>query len=325
MRGINNLKKTFNIVAVIVTYNRKELLCECISAIKSQSYSVKKIIIIDNNSTDKTFEKLNEEGFLNDEVISYKKLEKNVGGAGGFYEGIKFAMESEQSSDFMWIMDDDTIPYSNSLENLIKAYSNEKISYLASCVKGKNDEPMNVPFLDTSKEANGYPSWYFDLQDKKVSIKTATFVSILVNVEAIRAVGLPCRDFFIWGDDTEYTTRLTSVYGKAYLVGDSWVCHKRNNAQALSILNEDNRDRLDNYFYNYRNNMVVTGIYSGKKSMFIRAIKNVVYSFRLLTKKNGMKKFRIIIGGTVAGYRELNKFKNYIMNERIRYKHNVEN
>ena len=43
------------IVAVVVTYNRKELLLECIQAILNQTYKLEKVIVIDNNSNDGTY------------------------------------------------------------------------------------------------------------------------------------------------------------------------------------------------------------------------------------------------------------------------------
>lgn len=75
--------------AVVVTYNRKALLIECVEAILKQKYAVDKLIIIDNASTDGTEEELKKIEILNRNDVVYKKLEKNIGGAGGFYEGIK--------------------------------------------------------------------------------------------------------------------------------------------------------------------------------------------------------------------------------------------
>ena len=49
-----NMGKINQIVAVVVTYNRKQLLLECLTAILSQSMPVHKLIIIDNASTDGT-------------------------------------------------------------------------------------------------------------------------------------------------------------------------------------------------------------------------------------------------------------------------------
>ena len=65
---------------VVVTYNRKEILVECLEAIINQSYKVDKIIIIDNNSQDGTELYLKEKGLLEIEEItnisSLTKLKK---------------------------------------------------------------------------------------------------------------------------------------------------------------------------------------------------------------------------------------------------------
>jgi hypothetical protein len=56
-----------------------------------------------------------------------------------------------------------------------------------------------------------------------------TFVSLLIPCKAIRAVGYPIADYFIWGDDTEYTTRITTNYATAYFVGKSKVLQELYN------------------------------------------------------------------------------------------------
>lgn len=215
-----------DIVAVVVTYNRKKLLKECLESLLEQTIKLDKIIVIDNNSNDNTFEYLKEQDILKNRCIYYKKLDKNIGGAGGFYEGIKLSQQFNPK--WIWIMDDDTIPKSDCLEKLINAKNviSEKISYLASSIYGMNNEFMNVPNINTDKSESGYPNWYKYLSSGIVRIKEATFVSLLINNEAVKKIGLPMRDYFIWGDDTEYTLRLTKYYGNAYLVGNSIAIHK---------------------------------------------------------------------------------------------------
>ena len=291
------------VVAVVVTYNRKILLDECINAILNQTRKIDKIIIIDNNSSDGTFEMLKSKGYINNSIIEYKKLEKNIGGAGGFFEGIKSAYI--QNYNWIWIMDDDTIPKKNTLERLLKAKDNVKgkISFLASSVYGMNNEYMNVPIVDDGITNNGYADWYKYLEFNMVKIKTATFVSLLINREAIKKCGLPLKDYFIWGDDTEYTTRLTKYYGEAFLVGDSQVIHKRKNAKSLSVIEETNKDRLKMYYYNIRNNFVNIKTYSGKFEAFKYVLKNIIMIFKLLFSRQKFKytKINTIIKGLNDG------------------------
>ncbi len=93
------------VATVVVTYNRKELLRECIEALlKSDAPS--DIFIIDNNSTDGTKEYIADIVKDNDNVI-YKHLKRNVGGAGGFSAGMNYVVK--RGYKYVWIMDDDTI------------------------------------------------------------------------------------------------------------------------------------------------------------------------------------------------------------------------
>lgn len=254
-----------NIVAVVVTYNRKKLLVECLNAILEQSIKVSKIIVIDNNSTDNTYDYLKQQNLLKDELLYYK-LEENIGGAGGFYEGIKKSQMF--NPDWVWIMDDDTIPTQSCLKELITKKNKiaGKISYLASVVYGINGESMNVPNINLSKSESLYPDWYRYLKYGIVKIKEATFVSLLINNDAIKKVGYPVKDYFIWGDDIEYTLRLNEYYGPSYFVGSSVAIHKRKIAKSLSLIEETDLNRLKFHYFMIRNNLINKKTYYGKKA-----------------------------------------------------------
>ena len=116
---------------VIVTYNRLSLLKECISALKNQTYKINKIYIINNNSTDGTSDYLQE--LIADSQFVIINLPQNIGGAGGFSEGIKRVVLD--GCDWAWIMDDDTIPMNNALEELVKGTTVAKnVGYVCSRV-----------------------------------------------------------------------------------------------------------------------------------------------------------------------------------------------
>ncbi len=293
-----------NLVAVVVTYNRKILLKECIDSILNQTTPITELIIIDNNSTDGTYEMLEKEKYLDNSIICYKKLEKNIGGAGGFHEGIKEAIRHH--ADWVWIMDDDTIPNKDCLEKIFIAREkikdkNKNISFFASSIYGENGEYMNVPTVDTSVEKNGYQNWYEFLNYKMIKINIATFVSLLINSEAIKKVGLPCKQYFIWGDDTEYTMRLTKYYGPAYMVGDSIAIHKRKLAKAINIVNEEQKNRISMHYFMIRNNLINTKEYKGTKEMITLLIQDMKSIILVAIKgKYRMKKIMTILKGIFA-------------------------
>ena len=66
---------------VVVTYNRLDLLKECVQAIEKQTYPVSNFFIIDNCSTDNTWNYL--KSIRNEKIIPIH-LDKNLGGAGGY-------------------------------------------------------------------------------------------------------------------------------------------------------------------------------------------------------------------------------------------------
>lgn len=293
-----------NIVAVVVTYNRKELLIECIQSILKQSFEVNKVIIVDNNSNDGTYDLLNEKGILNNNKILYLKLKRNIGGAGGFYEGIKKSIIF--SPDWVWVMDDDTIPSRNCLENLVNAIPkiNEKISFLASSIYGTNNETMNVPAIKMKNRKSGYdPDWYIYLKDGIVKIGDATFVSILINADSIKMCGLPIKDFFIWGDDTEYTSRLVKYYADGFFVGSSYAIHKRKLQKQIDIIDEINKNRIKLYYYSVRNSFIIGKYYRSKYTNIKNYIFNVEKAWKILFRK-GVKykllKFNTIHKGIYA-------------------------
>lgn len=258
-----NKHKNATVYAVIVTYNRLDILKKCIEAVLNQSYKDLKVVIIDNASTDGTRQYIEE---LSNNKIIYINTGKNLGGAGGFNRGIKEAYL--KGAKWVWIMDDDVLPNPNALEELMKALKivkPQKTSFLASCVYSPKGEAMNTPGVDL-RSKNGYPFWYEYLDKGLVKLNAATFVSILVNSAAIEKCGLPCSDFFIWGDDTEYTKRIYRHYGLAYLVGKSKVVHARANSANLTIFNETNKNRVSMYSYMIRNTLIYTREYAGEEA-----------------------------------------------------------
>lgn len=285
------------IATLVVTYNRKKLLKECLYSILNQSIISDNIFVIDNASNDGTQELFEINGLFYNSKITYIRENYNLGGAGGFYKGIKACYKDY---DWIWIMDDDTIPTKKCLEGLIDCvniFKDEKISFIASSIWGPNGEAMNLPTIDLDPFSNGYSNWYLHLGKGLVKIKTATFVSILINTKAIEKCGLPQSWYFIWGDDTEYTLRLTKNFGPAFFTGNSVAIHKRYNAKQLSIWDENNINRINLYFYFFRNHLLNTKKYYGKKEAIIYMIKLQLLCLKKIFNNNikyRFKKIRII-------------------------------
>jgi len=140
-----NPPERIGVVAVVVTWNRAELLVRSLFAILGQTAPPDRVLVVDNASTDETASVL---GRQFDDRVDVISLRENVGGAGGFAAGIVRALEYRP--DAVWLMDDDTIPEPTALQALLdmrRAYSAPGLSIVASRVVWTDgrDHPMNTP------------------------------------------------------------------------------------------------------------------------------------------------------------------------------------
>ncbi len=284
-----------NIVAVVVTYNRKDLLIKCIEALRTQKNCKVDILIVDNASTDGTEDEL--KVYIDNGSIIYRNTGSNLGGAGGFSYGLKEAVHL--GYDYLWIMDDDTIPHENALEELIKAGKKVrgKFGFLSSYAKWKDGTPceMNVPGVSLKWRES-----IDDIEDGMIRLDTASFVSFFVSSKVIKKVGLPIKEFFIWADDMEYSLRISKKY-PCYFVYNSQVTHEMGSNKATAIW-ETEENRLERYQYLYRNRYYIAK--HGSKSDRIRywvSIKNTIRDTIKSDSTCKKKCIKIILKSALSG------------------------
>lgn len=215
------------VAAVLVTYNRKELLMECVNGLLGQTRKPDAILIADNRSTDGTEKALRESGIINtlpdldsekDETIEnttlnpngepvkiiYIRKKENDGGAGGFHFGVKLG--HKLGYDWLWLMDDDVEPEADCLENLLELSRKENSQCLHPVkyfpdgeeqywegkfdhVTGKIDFVNNISFR----------------QGKEVcTVNYGCFEGMLVHKDIVDKIGYPIKDFFVCYDDRSY-------------------------------------------------------------------------------------------------------------------------
>ena len=284
------------VATIVVTYNRKELLKENLDALLKQTYKTD-IYLIDNCSTDGTYDDLKD--YIEKNNINYFKTEKNIGGAGGFNFGMK--QLKGQNYDYCWLMDDDTIPNIDSLKAHIDAATKlkDKFSFLGSVVKWTDGNLCNMNIQGVS--ANSIKN-YESLFDNMLTIDYCSFVSCFINMKYVYKVGLPIKEFFIYGDDMEYTKRLSTI-APGYLNPYSVVIHKMGSNKGINIV-ECEENRIDRYYYNYRNLYYINRKYN-KKELRMYKFKSHYLKLKIFFKSN--HKFKRI-HAISKGMREGKKF-----------------
>ncbi|MFT4246166.1 MAG: glycosyltransferase [Micrococcaceae bacterium] len=197
------------VIAVVVSYNRRELLEQTLNGINNGEVIPKGIVLVDNASTDDT------QAFLAqyDSKVPLKliSLSKNMGGAGGFTIGMAEAMKLDPQ--LLWLMDDDTVPEKQTLKELVRVWfeyspiSAGRPAFVASKVVWNDgrEHPMNTPRQRPSVAPSAIEA---AKAVSAIQVRSASFVSLLVDAKDVKRVGLPIADYFLWNDDFEYSTRL---------------------------------------------------------------------------------------------------------------------
>ena len=233
MKGIH-----ISTAAIIVTYKREKLLKECLLALEKQDLD--QIVVVNNGGVDDylTCQAVNILSEQSQTPITLINTDKNLGGAGGFALGIEEAVE--KGFDFFWLMDDDCIPDKGALAALIKvASSGNKDSlgrpygFYASRVFWTDESLHNMNIPELSQEW----SRALHLTNEALEIRRCSFVSVLIPSAAIRKIGLPIKEFFIWGDDVEFTLRISDFYGYGQYCLNSSVHHKTVSNEKVNFRN----------------------------------------------------------------------------------------
>lgn len=289
------------IACVIVTYNRKELLINNIQSLLLQNVPID-IIVIDNASTDGTFDFLMEKGLLSLNNVIYNQLDNNVGGAGGFSAGTKYAFEKKY--DYICLMDDDGFPLN---ENTIKALISKADDVL-------KDNPLimlnSLVLCDEDKLSFGLAGG-IDTKEKAVTEsedglifnKINPFNGTLLSYQLVNQIGFPNCDFFIKGDEHDYYIRAKEAGAVIATVTDSLYSHpklplmyKVVNGKKVIIRTESpwkEYYRARNYTYMFKKSKKY-------KLMMFQPYNQIKCA--LVADCDKWKTIRMIIKGTIDGF-----------------------
>jgi rhamnopyranosyl-N-acetylglucosaminyl-diphospho-decaprenol beta-1,3/1,4-galactofuranosyltransferase len=239
--GVSEVR-ALRVVAVVVTWNRRDMLAESLAAIAAQTSVPDEVVVVDNASDDGTTEMLRTD-FPSVDVVSART---NTGGAGGFALGLQRGLSLD--ADAVWLMDDDTVPEPTALAELVSAhvrFGQPPPTVVASRVVWSDgrDHPMNTPRAKPGMRAVERAA---AARVGCVPIRSASFVSILVDASIVSERGLPIADYFLWNDDFEFTTRL--LRGRRGLFCPRSVVVHKTKAFAGTEL-----DPGDRFFYEVRN------------------------------------------------------------------------
>lgn len=202
------------VTVYIPTHNRRKLLERAVSSVHKQTYLNIELIIIDDGSSDTTWEYLNE---ITDDKIKVFRHEQPLGACSARNLAIKHA-----KGKYITGLDDDDEFQPTRIKNLVKNYD-EKYAFI--CTGFLWDYGKKSRAVDSSKK--------IITLDDQLNYNYATN-QVLVETKRLRGIGgfdesfVACQDYDTW-------TRLIKKYGCAKRIsGASYIIHRGDNVTRIT-------------------------------------------------------------------------------------------
>jgi len=287
--------------AVVVTYNRRDLLDRLVKELR-QVDRLTEIIVVDNASTDGSADDMR--GL---DGVHLVELATNTGGAGGFHAGMVTALE--RGADLVWLMDDDGVPEPGCLDTLLEYGGLEREGYdfwgpavLAEEDPSKLTFPIRLP---------GRASVVHQMADVEAAAVDGViegivipFNGVLATRELIEKIGPVREEFFIWGDDHEFRLRAERAGAKIATVVDAHFLHPVvGDLGTPMMFGKTTYNHTPSDLKHYcmaRNNVVNLREYRGWLAVFAFLVKTVwFYTFT----RPSLARLKLSAGAVRAGLR----------------------
>lgn len=267
------------VIAVIVNWNRKEDVKKLLLSLGKIDYPLEKLIVVDNASGDGSPEMIKKEF---PEVLLVEN-ETNLGGTGGFNTGLKKALEFE--SDYIWLLDNDVEVEREALSGLVNiASGDENIAITGSTI-------CYMEYRNYIFDLGGHLNWsrgiikpnkrnhVYDrgkLQEV-YDVDYCATCSLLAKTSCVRKVGIMDDNFFLTGDDLEWTYRFKRRGYRVVATPLSRVYHQTKIVISPAYM-----------YYNCRNTFYLYSKYSPAKHLAGKAkfFNFFLYSFLLSEAKD---------------------------------------
>jgi GT2 family glycosyltransferase len=261
------------IAAVIVAYNNETALKKLLDSLKAQSYPLQEVYIVNNGKA------LDRDAFDHSYPFNLiiLPMERNIGSAGGYYEGLKTA---NGNNDYVWTLDNDNLLDADALRNLIRGI--ERLG------NAKDLAAVRCVFNDSNIKA-------FSKMD------TFAWRGTLIKSSVIRQVGLPLKEFFLYGEDVEYSMRIASRHYDMRFITNSIMHVQRDSQKTTRLLGKDISVYADIYriYYATRNTVYIAIKYK-RISNFLKVIRYTLAVIVILSVKKNDRKLKNIFAAAAG-------------------------
>lgn len=206
---------------IILNYNGKKFLENCIGSILKQSYVHFEIIFYDNASIDGSVEYIQQN--FKDNCLKIIEGKENLGFAGGNNEALKYC-----NGELIVLLNNDTIAEENWLGELVNAYAENANAGIVQSLVLTEGIPSKYYELNGTVNLLGHNIMrVFEINNKGIGkILLATGAAIMFSKKLIVELGeLFPKEYFFYAEDTYFSLRSAFAGYENYHTSKSVVRH----------------------------------------------------------------------------------------------------
>lgn len=257
-----------SITVIIVTYNAEDYIDSCVISLLMQEYTNFNILIIDNNSTDKTKDFIREYIRVREKIILIEN-QGNFGFSKACNIGIKYAL-GNLASDFVLLLNQDTIVQKNLLKDLLVWH--ERKGTGAYCPKILMRKSSKIWWIGTKffsigdllKNPKLSVSYHIDKEqednfffEEPLEREAITGCALFLPRKLIEDVGLFDERFFMYGEDLDYSLRTKAKGYKLFIIPGAVVYHDVGMENEALITGRNFERIVRRYFMHFNSSLLL--------------------------------------------------------------------
>ncbi|MBU5592488.1 glycosyltransferase family 2 protein [Clostridium sp. MSJ-4] len=270
------------IYIILVNYNGCKDTLDCIDSLRFLNYENYKVIIVDNASTDDSYEVL--KANVKEDIILIKS-EKNLGFAGGNNIGIDYALK--EGAEGVLLLNNDTLVEPDFLSKMVENLKEEKVGLVAPKIKyeGKRDylwfaggeilwdKFYAIHYGEGERDSEKY--------NKRKELSFITGCSMLISRSLLEDIGGLSEDYFMYFEDVDYCVRAKDAGFKIIYEPEATIYHKvsasTGGEESPFAVQWNTRNRII-FMEKYKNKVSKATLYKGKVFFYTtRIIKYLQY------------------------------------------------
>ena len=264
------------VCAVVVTYNRRAWLIECLQTLLAQSRALDGIVVVNNASTDDTQTAVDALAAQHPTMCWHiAHNTDNTGGAGGFAQGMQTAHEA--GYDWIWVMDDDVLVRENALADLLK------FADRADVLHGRRTNPNGSPFYWQSTFipwigfSRPYPDSVFQNGGDIWYTNVACFEGALIHRRVFDRIGYADPRYFLAWDDTEFGYRASEFFKVAYCNAYTLMRQRGHDNIDIGVRSLYRASDMYRYFHIRNRFLLIQTLLKCEPRVWVRALLRATY------------------------------------------------